>query len=183
MARSFLIALCFWRGSKEGSRPLPTNNRMTSGYWQSTHFRQVCRGRIHASRAVYPLGCVSGTAATGGIYAAPTEYPLCSLYYTVAGGACPAPTLPIYIVSFRDIRRGRIYASRAVCPLGCIVGTAATGGIYAAPTEYPLCSLYHAVAGGACPAPTNQPVISIIISPTLTYYNKRFPHGPTRISY
>ena len=35
-------------------------------------FRQVCRGRIYASRAVYPLYRIIGTAAAGGIYAAPT---------------------------------------------------------------------------------------------------------------
>ena len=38
--------------------------------------RQVCRGRIVASRAVYPLCCIAGTAATGGIYAAPTDQPV-----------------------------------------------------------------------------------------------------------
>ena len=36
-------------------------------------FRQVCRGRIYASRAVYPSGCISDVTATGGIYAAPTD--------------------------------------------------------------------------------------------------------------
>ena len=39
-------------GCKEGSRPLPTNNREIGSYRQSTYFRQVCRGRIYASRAV-----------------------------------------------------------------------------------------------------------------------------------
>ena len=74
------VGCVFFRGGgrwfqceKEGSRPLPTSNRMKSGYRQSTYFRQVCRGRIHASRAVCPLGYVVGTAATGGIYAAPTS--------------------------------------------------------------------------------------------------------------
>ena len=38
-------------------------------------FRQVCRGRIVASRAVYPLYRVTGMAATGGIVAVPTNYP------------------------------------------------------------------------------------------------------------
>ena len=45
-----------------------------------------------AIQAVYPLGRFAGVAATGGIYAAPTEYTFYSLYYTVAGGAYPAPT-------------------------------------------------------------------------------------------
>ena len=61
--------------SKEGSRPLPTNNREVSSYRQGNHFRQVCRGRIYASRAVYPLYRMIGTTAAGGIYAAPTDYP------------------------------------------------------------------------------------------------------------
>ena len=59
----------------ERSRPFPTNCREASNYRQNACFRQVCRGRIYASRAVYPLGCIAGVAATGGIYAAPTEYP------------------------------------------------------------------------------------------------------------
>ena len=80
------------QNDKEGSRPLPTNNRMTSGYRQSTYFRQACRGRIYASRAVCLLVRITGTAATGGIYAAPTEYPLCCCSRKAAGGACPAPT-------------------------------------------------------------------------------------------
>ena len=36
-------------------------------------FRQVCRGRIYASRAVSQLYRIIGTAAAGGIYAAPTS--------------------------------------------------------------------------------------------------------------
>ena len=96
MARGFLIALCFWRGSKEGSRPLPTNNRMTGGYRQSTLFRQVCRGRIYASRAVFPLGCIFGMAATGGIYVAPTgaNATLFLIYYflfIIYKQNCPQP--------------------------------------------------------------------------------------------
>ena len=40
--------------------------------------------------------------------------------------------------------------------LGCIAGTAATGGIYAAPTGYPLCCCNHKTAGGAYPTPAND---------------------------
>ena len=40
------------------------------------NFRQVCRGRIVASRAVYPLYRIIGTTAAGGIYAAPTSHPI-----------------------------------------------------------------------------------------------------------
>ena len=44
-------------------------------YRQSTRLRQVCRGRTVASRGGYPVGCIVRMVATGGIYAAPTEYP------------------------------------------------------------------------------------------------------------
>ena len=37
------------------------------------YFRQVCRGRIVASRAVCPLNRIDGVIAAGGIYAAPTD--------------------------------------------------------------------------------------------------------------
>ena len=40
------------------------------------NFRLVCRRRIVASPAVYPLYRIVGTAATGGIYAAPTSQPI-----------------------------------------------------------------------------------------------------------
>ena len=53
------------QSSKEGSRPLPTNNRMTSGYRQSTHFRRVCRGRIYASRAVSRLVRLAAKSRAG----------------------------------------------------------------------------------------------------------------------
>ena len=39
----------------ERSRPFPTNNRKASNYRQSTYFPQVCRGRIYASRGVFPV--------------------------------------------------------------------------------------------------------------------------------
>ena len=40
------------------------------------NFRQVCRGRIVASRAVYPLYRIVGTVAAGGIVAVPTTQPI-----------------------------------------------------------------------------------------------------------
>ena len=88
----FTDTSCYWQGGKEGSRPLPTDYRMTRGYRQGAHFRQVCRGRIHASRAVYPIHRNIRVAATGGIYAAPTNDPLNCYHCKTAGGACPAPT-------------------------------------------------------------------------------------------
>ena len=43
------------QSGKEGSRPLPTNNRKVGSYRQNARSRQVCRGRIYASRAVFPI--------------------------------------------------------------------------------------------------------------------------------
>ena len=166
--------LALAQNSKEGSRPLPTNNREVSSYRQSTRLRQVCKGRIVASRGGYPVGCIVRMAATGGIYAAPTEYPsYCNcrklaphqspavtaspqggsyiggipgrlaLAQNSKEGSRPLPTNNREVSSyrqstyFRQVCRGRIVASRGGCPAGCIVRMAATGGIYAAPTEYP----------------------------------------------
>ena len=77
----FTLPLCRGRGNapplRSGIFLLP-RNPVTVRY-----FRQVCRGRIYASPAVYPSGCIAGVAATGGIYAAPTDqsvsfaFPLC----------------------------------------------------------------------------------------------------------
>ena len=64
---------------------------MTSGYRQSTHFRHVCRGRIYASRAVYPLYRMIGTAAAGGIYAAPTSQPIRFIIVYGRGRGVPRP--------------------------------------------------------------------------------------------
>ena len=57
-----------------------------------------------------------------------------------AGRTCPAPTSPLKLKLhlFRRVCRGRIYASRAVYPLYRMIGTAAAGGIYAAPTSQPI---------------------------------------------
>ena len=71
----------------------PTNNREVSSYRQGNHFRQVCRGRINASRGVCPLHRFVGMAAAGGMYAAPTEYPQNCHYGKTAGGVCPAPAV------------------------------------------------------------------------------------------
>ena len=54
--------------------PHPTAQKLNGNI---ANFRLVCRGRIYASRAVCPLGRIARIAATGGIYAAPTEHPLC----------------------------------------------------------------------------------------------------------
>ena len=90
-------------GCKEGSRPLPTNNRKASSYWKSTYFRQVCRGRIYASRGVYPLGRFAGMAATGGIYAAPTNHP--GIFILVYGRGLGIPR-PYRAIIFCPVGRG-----------------------------------------------------------------------------
>ena len=115
--------------------------------------RQVCRGRIYASRAVYPLYRIIGVIATGGLYAAPTNQPVifiirfdrgrgiprpyrATYFYCPVGRGDPTPPGSFAITgNFRQVCRGRIYASRAVYPSNRIAGAAATGGIYAAPTD------------------------------------------------
>ena len=47
----------------ERVRPFPTNSRKVRYNWGNANFRQVCRGRIYASRAVCPLGCITGMIA------------------------------------------------------------------------------------------------------------------------
>ena len=54
-------------------------------------FRQVCRGRIYASRAGYPLYRMIGTAAAGGIYAAPTSQPILFILVYGRGRGMPRP--------------------------------------------------------------------------------------------
>ena len=164
--------LALAQNSKEGSRPLPTNNREVSSYRQSTRLRQVCRGRIVPSRAVYPVVRNIRAAATGGIYAAPTEYPsYCNrrkftphpspavtaspprgshtgglpgrlaLAQNSKEGSRPLPTNNREVSSYRQstrlrqVCRGRIVPSRAVYPVVRNIRAAATGGIYAAPTD------------------------------------------------
>ena len=53
--------------------------------------RQVCRGRIVASRAVYPLYRIIGTTAAGGIYAAPTNRPTMFTLPFCRGRGVPRP--------------------------------------------------------------------------------------------
>ena len=108
------------------------------------------------ARAVFPIVRTIRMAATGGIYVAPTNQPIRfaspqnrgrgisrpyrAMYFhrPVGRGVLRLPQNFAMIGNFRQVCRGRIYASRAVCPLGRFTGLAATGGIYAAPTVYPL---------------------------------------------
>ena len=53
--------------------------------------RMVCRGRIYASRAGYPLYRMIGTAAAGGIYAAPTSQPILFILVYGRGRGVPRP--------------------------------------------------------------------------------------------
>ena len=88
------------------SRILPNSDTISS-HRQSTRLRQVCRGRIVASREGYPVGCIVRMVATGGIYAAPTEYPS----YCNRRKFTPHPS-PAATVSPQG------EAIRAVCPVG-----------------------------------------------------------------
>ena len=54
-------------------------------------FRQVCRGCIYASRAVSPLYRMIGTAAAGGIYAAPTSQTIIFIIKYGRGRGVPRP--------------------------------------------------------------------------------------------
>ncbi len=53
--------------------------------------RQVCRGRIVASRAVYLLYRMIGTAAAGGIVAVPTNQPIIFITIYGRGRGVPRP--------------------------------------------------------------------------------------------
>ena len=74
-------------------------------------FRQVCRGRIYASRAVYPLYRIIGTAAAGGIYAAPTNQPK-------VRSSCVRFTACLYAVTPRQTMQ--IYKSPSAAPMAPI---------------------------------------------------------------
>ena len=54
----------------------PTNIPKKGFNRMIANFRSVCRGRIVASPAVYPLYRMIGTAAAGGIVAVPTSRPI-----------------------------------------------------------------------------------------------------------
>ncbi len=74
------------------------------------NFRQVCRGRIYASRAVYPLYRIIGTVATGGIIAVPTSQPVNLLFPYGRGRGVPRPyTINRPIDFFYIFRRGAAY--------------------------------------------------------------------------
>ena len=98
------------------------------------YFRQVCRGRIDASRAVLPIYRNIRAAATGGIYAAPTNNRKSSNYRQN--------------VIFPQVCKGRIDASRAVLPLYRNIRAVATGGIVAVPTNDPQNCHHRKTRGG-----------------------------------
>ena len=79
------------QNSKEGSRPLPTNNWEVRYNGGNANYRQVCRGRIYASRAIYSVSRFAGSSATGGIYAAPTSQPFIFIIIYGRGQGMPRP--------------------------------------------------------------------------------------------
>ena len=93
--------------------------------------------------------------SVGAGHARPGTFPANERPRIAAGGACPAPTSPLKLKLhlFRQVCRGRIYASRAVYPLYRIIGTAAAGGIYAAPTSQPIIFILVYGCGRGMPRP------------------------------
>ena len=75
------------RGERKTKR-IQTVGKLTG---KIANFRQVCRGRIYASRAVFSLDCIAGVAATGGIYAAPTNQTIIFIITYGRGRGIPRP--------------------------------------------------------------------------------------------
>ena len=99
------------------------------------------------------LSVGAGHARPGGVWQT-------GVYGKAAGGACPAPTSPLKLKLhlFRQVCRGRIYASRAGYPLYRMIGTAAAGGIYAAPTSQPILFILVYGRGRGMPRPYRHPL-------------------------
>ena len=97
--------------------------------------------------------------SVGAGHARPGTFPVNERPRIAAGGACPAPTSPLKLKLhlFRQVCRGRIYASRAVYPLYRIIGTAAAGGIVAVPTSQPILFIIVYGRGRGMPRPY-QPI-------------------------
>mgnify|MGYP004504904213 CR=1 FL=1 len=97
---------------------------------------------------IRPCGVGAGHARPGGVWQT-------GVYGKAAGRTCPAPTSPLKLKPhlFRQVCRGRIYASRAVYPLYRMIGTAAAGGIYAAPTSQPILFILVYGRGRGMPRP------------------------------
>ena len=96
MARGFLAVSCFWQGSTERSRPFPTNQpKGCKGCIRSNKVFRQPGGRIYASRAVYALYRIVGTAAAGGIVAVPTSQPILFIIVYGRGRGVPRPYQPI----------------------------------------------------------------------------------------
>ena len=103
----------------ERSRPFPTNCRKASNYRQNACSRRVCRGRIYASRGVYPIYRITGAVATGGIVAVPTAkaFPLGGRWRGTRRMRGEYPAVAPSSVTFGDSfpRRGK--------PYGWFIGT------------------------------------------------------------
>ena len=123
-----------------------------------------------AFRGVYPLGCLVGRIATGGIYAAPTNQPAsfsfsfgrgrglsrpyrAMVFYRPAGEMDNHRKFPLHpspaVTAFP--KKGEAF--RGVYPVGCLVGRIATGGIYAAPTNQPASFSFPFGRGRGLPRP------------------------------
>ena len=118
----------------------------------------VARGRPRQWQAP-PGGYGIRPYGVGAGHARPGTFPVNERPRMAAGGACPAPTSPLKLKLhlFRQVCRGRIYASRAVYPLYRMIGTAAAGGIYAAPTSQPILFILVYSRGRGMPRPYSLP--------------------------
>ena len=132
-------------------------------------FRQVCRGRIYASRAAYPLYRIIGTAAAGGIYAAPTSQPILFILVYGRGRGMPRPykaTRKRVVIQSSAVH-GR-FVGEGLDPPGVLMvpQTSAersrplptmlsVGAGHARPGAFPVNERPRIAAGGACPAPTS----------------------------
>ena len=98
--------------------------------------------------AIRPCGVGAGHARPGGVWQT-------GVYGKAAGRTCPAPTSPLKLKLhlFRQVCRGRIYASRAVYPLYRMIVTAAAGGIVAVPTSQPILFILVYGRGRGMPRP------------------------------
>ena len=93
--------------------------------------------------------------SVGAGHARPGAFPVNERPRIAAGRTCPPPTSPLKLKLhlFRQVCRGRIYASRAVYPLYRIIGTAAAGGIVAVPTSQSILFILVYGRGRGMPRP------------------------------
>ena len=122
----------------------------------------------------------------GAGHARPGIFPANERPRILAGGACPAPTSPLKLKLhlFRQVCRGRIYASPAVYPLYRIIGSAAAGGIYAAPTNQPIIFILVYGCGPGMPRPYKAARKRVVIqsSAALPFLHNLFKTAQSKLA-